>query len=210
MTASDIFFLPSQWEGIALSIYEAMACGLPIVGADVGGQRELVIPQCGVLITRSDEKTEVEHYAEVLAELLKNPQHSMQMGKAGRMLVLKNFQLDQMGEQMIVLFKQASNFHRTSPLTRSSLGVGRICATQAVEYARLYQLSEQLWNERYSSSKAKAVFIANNWRAQVYSVLQRIYHPFYQWGIKRGGVWYFRPAEKIKQALLRPPRKIGV
>ncbi|MGH8010772.1 MAG: glycosyltransferase family 4 protein, partial [Candidatus Binatia bacterium] len=63
MMAADVFFLPSEWEGIALSIYEAMACGLPVVGADVGGQRELVTPECGILITRSDEKTEMRHYA---------------------------------------------------------------------------------------------------------------------------------------------------
>ena len=47
MAAADIFFLPSRWEGIALTIYEAMASGLAVVGADVGGQRELVTPALG-------------------------------------------------------------------------------------------------------------------------------------------------------------------
>ena len=37
LAAADIFFLPSEWEGIALSVYEAMACGVPVVGADVSG-----------------------------------------------------------------------------------------------------------------------------------------------------------------------------
>ncbi|MBN1004572.1 glycosyltransferase family 4 protein, partial [Pseudomonas aeruginosa] len=40
--ASDIFFLPSAGEGIALVLYEAMACGMAIVAADVGGHAELV------------------------------------------------------------------------------------------------------------------------------------------------------------------------
>ena len=56
LAAADIFFLPSEWEGIALSVYEAMACGVPVVGADVSGQVELVTPECGVLIGRGSEE----------------------------------------------------------------------------------------------------------------------------------------------------------
>ena len=63
MAVADIFFLPSQREGIALSIYEAMASGLPIVGADVGGQRELVTPECGRLITPDTPQAQATAYA---------------------------------------------------------------------------------------------------------------------------------------------------
>ena len=52
LAAADIFFLPSRWEGIALAIYEAMSMGVAVVGAIVGGQAELVTPECGVLIPR--------------------------------------------------------------------------------------------------------------------------------------------------------------
>ena len=41
------------------------------MGADVGGQRELVTPECGVLIARGnadDAPTEAERYADILAE----------------------------------------------------------------------------------------------------------------------------------------------
>ena len=44
-----------------------MACGVPVVGADVGGQAELVTPDCGVLIGRGAEEDEAEQYATALA-----------------------------------------------------------------------------------------------------------------------------------------------
>jgi len=31
MKAADLFFLPSAWEGIAISVYEAMASGLAVI-----------------------------------------------------------------------------------------------------------------------------------------------------------------------------------
>ena len=38
---SDIFFLPSRIEGIALAVAEAMSMGLPIISTAAGGQYEL-------------------------------------------------------------------------------------------------------------------------------------------------------------------------
>ena len=60
LNAADIFFLPSQMEGISVAIYEAMSMGIVSVGADVGGQSELVTETCGFLIKRDAQ--EREHY----------------------------------------------------------------------------------------------------------------------------------------------------
>ncbi len=146
MMAADVFFLPSQWEGIALSIYEAMACGLPIVGADVGGQRELVTPACGLLLARSAVHTEAEQYAAVLADLLAHPQRRQAMGQAGRRRVRTHFRLEQMGERMATLLHAAIQAHTTQPQSAPSVGVGWACASQAIEYMRLFEESEQLWH----------------------------------------------------------------
>lgn len=48
--AADVFFAPSEIEGIARALYEAMAMGVVPVAADVGGQRELVVPGTGTLV----------------------------------------------------------------------------------------------------------------------------------------------------------------
>lgn len=70
LQAADIFFLPSAGEGIALVLYEAMACGLAIVAADVGGQAELVSPECGFLVPRHNPRQEVLDYAWRIGQLL--------------------------------------------------------------------------------------------------------------------------------------------
>ena len=51
--AADVMVLPSSSEGLANAWVEAMACGTPIVIADVGGAREVVSgPHSGLLTNR--------------------------------------------------------------------------------------------------------------------------------------------------------------
>lgn len=49
--AADVVVLPSLWEGSPNVVKEAMACGAPLVVADVGDTRELVgsVPGCAVV-----------------------------------------------------------------------------------------------------------------------------------------------------------------
>ncbi len=48
--AFDVFCLPSRFEGMPLAALEAQACGVPVVGFDVGGVREAVCPDTGDLV----------------------------------------------------------------------------------------------------------------------------------------------------------------
>ena len=103
LALSDIFFLPSRHEGIALAIYEAMAMEVVPVSADVGGQAELVTPDCGVLIARGGDQA--TRYADALERLLKDPGLRTAMAAAARSRVAKAFRLEQMGDDMAAVLQ---------------------------------------------------------------------------------------------------------
>jgi glycosyltransferase involved in cell wall biosynthesis len=50
----DVFLLYSRWEGLSISILEAMATGLPVVASDIKGNNELVDNKNGILVDVND------------------------------------------------------------------------------------------------------------------------------------------------------------
>jgi glycosyltransferase involved in cell wall biosynthesis len=50
----DVFLLFSKWEGLPISILEAMSVGLPIIASDIKGNNELVNSRNGYLIPVND------------------------------------------------------------------------------------------------------------------------------------------------------------
>ena len=146
MWAGDVFFLPSLWEGIALTMFEAMAAGLAIVGADVGGQRELVTPECGFLLPKpaDDEAGEVRAYADTLAELLADAERTRTLGENARRRITEHFTLDEMGDAMLALFTEARERRRASTQVLTER-FGVECATQAIEQLRLAMALGDTW-----------------------------------------------------------------
>jgi glycosyltransferase involved in cell wall biosynthesis len=122
MAAADIFLLPSYWEGIALTLFEAMAMEVVPVSADVGGQRELVTAGCGFLVQRGDN--ELQEYTSVLEHLIGSPQLRTPMGAAGRQRILEHFTIDRMGDRMVELLETARNLATTRPRPEPSKGAG--------------------------------------------------------------------------------------
>jgi glycosyltransferase involved in cell wall biosynthesis len=177
MWASDIFFLPSQWEGIALSLFQAMASGLVIVGADVGGQRELVTSDCGVLLPRSDEATEVRRYTETLEQLLQDTARCAAFGHCARQRIAERFRDYEMGQRMVNLFQRARQLQETEPREVPSRALGLACASEAIEFTRLSAAADWLWqqqNKRPASGKETPTDAGGNLLTRL---AQRVGHP---------------------------------
>lgn len=99
----DVFVLSSRFEGLPLSILEAMAAGKPVVATRVDGVPEAVVDgETGWLVPPGD--------AEVLADrilaLIENPQRARMMGAAGRRRVESLFRKERMVAQTERLYVQ--------------------------------------------------------------------------------------------------------
>lgn len=139
MAASDLLLLPSAKEGIAFVLFEAMAMGLVPVAADVGGQRELVTPDCGVLVPL--EGDQVAQYVEAIRCLIADPQRRAAMAEAARARVVEHFDQQQMIDRMLALFERAETLARESPRPPVDRGLGLATASLAIEY---FQFREAL------------------------------------------------------------------
>ena len=88
ISAMDVFVLPSYREGFPQSVMEASAMGVPVVTTNVRGCREavedgktgIVVPVCDVVILE-----------EAIHRLLSNPSRAKEMGGAGRLKALLEF-----------------------------------------------------------------------------------------------------------------------
>ncbi len=208
MTAADIFFLPSRWEGIALSIYEAMASGVAVVGADVGGQRELVTPDCGILVAKSDDETEARTYAAVLRQLLHDPAQRQAFGRAARERVCTQFRLEQMGERIDELLQTARRLQTERKRPTLGQGLGHASASQAIEYMRLSETVDGLWQERMQTRAASNVPPhlldpnSDSWRTLAYFTLRRLLLASYQAGLRKNMRWLLPVKNAVKRTLL--------
>ena len=97
----DLFVLPSLWEGMPLSLLEAMAAGRPAVATAVSGSAELILDEeTGLLVPPGDAAA----LAAAMARLLEDPATAEAMGTRARDRVRREFSLERMVESTHTLY----------------------------------------------------------------------------------------------------------
>ena len=90
----DIFVLYSLWEGLSISILEAMAVGKPIIASNIKGNNELVIDRENGFLVPIHQNNENMLINKILT-LAKNETLIESMGKRSKELVKEKFSIQQ-------------------------------------------------------------------------------------------------------------------
>jgi glycosyltransferase involved in cell wall biosynthesis len=99
---AHIAVLPSRREGLPKSLLEAAACGRPLIGADVPGCREVVLPgKTGLLVPVDDPPA----LANAIDRLMASADLRAQYGAAARALAVERFSEDAIGRQIVDLYR---------------------------------------------------------------------------------------------------------
>lgn len=99
MNKSDIFVLPSKWEGMPITLIEAMATGMPIVATKVGGVPDMICDNENGLLCELSE----EDFLNKLEQLIINKEFREKLGKQAK--VTSNlFSNEQMANEYIKIY----------------------------------------------------------------------------------------------------------
>ncbi len=189
---SDMTINCSIKEGLALTAYESLAMGVPVVSCDVGGQKELINEEVGVIVPCLQEEEdifdcnykdeEIIPYVEGINKILK---HLETYKKKARPRVLNGFTIDNMVENMDKVLSEivshpnpqkiedAKNMKNNIDLTKEF--ITRYFIGAQVEYewlARNFNMENVDIDWKLEKKENKMLYYEN-------TLAYKIKHPFY-------------------------------
>jgi len=101
LEAADCFILPSVYEGMPVTLVEAMGCGMPIVASRVGGVPDMINDgEQGLLIQPT-----VEELTEAIIKLMENDDLRATLGR-NALLRSPEFSAENMAEGYMEIYKK--------------------------------------------------------------------------------------------------------
>jgi len=105
-----LFVMPSYYESFGISVVEAMAFGLPVVGARAGGITETIEDEVnGVLVNPGDSP----QLAETILQLFADNQRRRRLGQAGQAKDFGEFGPAKIARQNLEVYEQARESFRS-------------------------------------------------------------------------------------------------
>lgn len=97
---SSSISIPDVFEGIPVSLMEAMSYGIPVIATDSGGTKELVDGKSGILVKQND----AEAILNAIILLLEEPEYRIKMSINGRNKIKHDFDTMKNANDLIKLF----------------------------------------------------------------------------------------------------------
>jgi glycosyltransferase involved in cell wall biosynthesis len=120
LATSDLFVLPSLWEGLPMALIEAMAAGTPVVATAVSGTVQVMIPgETGLVVPPGNSQM----LAKAILELLSDPARAQAMGIAAKQRVQAEFSAQKQADEHLTLYYRLLRSYpddQRKPLTRST------------------------------------------------------------------------------------------
>jgi glycosyltransferase involved in cell wall biosynthesis len=102
-SAADVFVLPSLQDNLPNTALEALSCGVPVVGFDVGGIPEIVHEgETGLLVAAKD----VAGLRAAITSVVENKDVRVRMAEAGRRFAVANYGLEIQARRYLELYTE--------------------------------------------------------------------------------------------------------
>jgi len=101
LASFDIFVLPSLWEGLSISLLEALAAGKPIVATNIKGNREVIDHGVNGLLVNPGDPAAV---AEGIIHLIRDKEKARGVGERAREKARKCFSEEAMVQRTLDLY----------------------------------------------------------------------------------------------------------
>jgi glycosyltransferase involved in cell wall biosynthesis len=102
----NLFISISEVEGIPVSIMEAISFGIPVISTDVGGCKEIVTEETGILIPL---ETEMKEVAQFITEFKNSPKNTIEYRKGVRKFWEEHFDAEKNYRAFLELMNETKN-----------------------------------------------------------------------------------------------------
>lgn len=102
LSKSDLFVLPTNYEGLPRSILEALAYGVPVLASGVAGIPELIQEGVGCVLTAGKEPEEIAAHIEVLS---RDPKQLEEMGVRAYRRAKEHFSLEKLIKETSAIYE---------------------------------------------------------------------------------------------------------
>lgn len=103
LAVSELFVLPSLWEGLSIALLEGMAAAKPIIATAVSGTNQVLIhTETGLIVPPGESQP----LAEAIIQCLANPTQAQAMGQAAKQHVQRHYSAQKQVDEHLALYRR--------------------------------------------------------------------------------------------------------